>query len=259
MTRDKRLVARQFSRAAASYDAAAAVQQYALQQLLALLPQRLQGHWLDIGCGTGAAVAPLLEKGTRQLTGIDMAAGMLQQAQHKYHNPQLHWLQADADQLPLASDCAAGIVSSLMLQWSENPAATLREWQRVLQPGGCIAVASLLPGTHQEMQQAWHAIDQRPHVNRFSSQADICQAIDAAGLVLTQQQQQCFTQQFADMSTLLRSLKAIGATNVNPGRASGLGGRKALQQLQHHYPKDAQDQYPLSYQLHWWLAHKPDE
>lgn len=259
MSRDKRLVARQFSRAATSYDAAAEVQQFALNQLLQLLPDQLSGHWLDIGCGTGAAVAPLLEKGTIQLTGIDMAAGMLQQAQQKYQNSQLSWLQADADQLPLADATVEGVVSSLMLQWSETPATTLKEWHRALKPGGVLAVASLLPGTHQELQQAWQAIDQRPHVNRFTGQGDICRAIKDAGLILEQQQQRCYTQWFAGLTPLLRCLKAIGATNVNPGRATGLGGRFALQQLQHHYPKDSQGQYPLSYQLHWWLARKPLE
>ncbi|WP_157729694.1 malonyl-ACP O-methyltransferase BioC [Bacterioplanes sanyensis] len=254
--RDKRLVARQFSRAANSYDSAAEVQRYALEQLLDLIPTQARGHWLDIGCGTGSAVPLLLHRGAEHVTGVDMASGMLDYARQHHSQMAADWLLADADQVPLATHSASGILSSLMLQWSEDPTATLREWYRLLVPGGYLAVATLLPGTHEEIRSAWQAINQRPHVNRFCPQQTLREALSEAGFTLQTEHQQQYQQCFQDVTTLLRSLKAIGATNVNPGRASGLGGRQALRQLEQHYPSNSLGQYPLSYHIYWWLARK---
>jgi len=55
----------------------------------------------------------------------------------------------------------------------------------------------------------------------------------------------------------LRSLKAIGATNVNAGRKNGLGGRTALKQLNQVYPRSQTGQFPLSYQVYWLVLRKP--
>lgn len=53
-TIDKQKVAKHFSRAAESYDAAAVVQRDMAQRLLSLLPENFDAlHILEIGCGTG--------------------------------------------------------------------------------------------------------------------------------------------------------------------------------------------------------------
>lgn len=252
--RDKRLVAQQFSRAAGSYLAAAGVQQQARDGLLATLPTAISGHWLDIGCGPGPLLPQLRRRGAQRVTGLDLAAGMIAEARSQLTDG-CQLLQADADALPLADASCAGIFSSLMLQWSQQPQHTLQEWARVLQPGGTLAIATLLPGTQRELQQAWAGVDERPHVNDFLPAAGLIRLLTQNGLQLRAQQQQRITEHYPDLSTLLRALKAIGATNVNPGRSSGLGGRRALQQLAQAYPGQP-GCLPLSYEVLWVLAEK---
>lgn len=253
-TRDKKQVARQFSRAASSYDSAAGIQHRAVTQLLETPSLTdIDGHWCDIGCGTGTALPHLKLRGAKHLTGVDMAEGMLQAAA-QYQDEHTQLLLADADDLPIKSQVVNGVFSSLMLQWSENPQHTLQEWQRILKPGGTLAVATLLPGTQRELKEAWQTIDNHPHVNDFISQDAVIAALKASGFKNIMQHQECLTEHYGSINELLRGLKNIGATNVNPGRRSGLGGRSALRQLAAHYPIDAEGRFPLSYEVLWITA-----
>lgn len=270
-TRDKQQVARQFSRAASSYDSAAGIQHRAVTELLnqldGYLPASLSeiqaepqpnatpihGHWCDIGCGTGTALPHLKHRGAQFLSGIDLSEGMLATAaQHKDEQTQL--ILADADDLPIQSASVNGIFSSLMLQWSEDSQRTLHEWRRILQSGGTLAVATLLPGTQRELKQAWQTIDDHPHVNEFASQDTMIMALKTNGFRDLTLHQQCLTEHYASINDLLRGLKRIGATNVNQGRRSGLGGRDALHQLASHYPVNAEGLFPLSYEVLWITA-----
>ena len=253
--RDKRQVAQHFSRAAQTYDRAASIQQRAVTALLNQLPA-LSGHWLDIGCGTGVALPHLRLKGANRVTGIDLAEGMLEAAA-SHADPQTDLLLADADDLPLPDCSADGLISSLMLQWSEAPEETLKEWRRVMKPGSRIAIATLLPGTQRELQQAWEAIDDHPHVNEFETPKRLNHALTQAGFTDVVFEQDCLTEYYDSVPDLLRSLKAIGATNVNAGRRAGLGGRAAIEALSRHYPTTlhmGQIAYPLSYEVLWIYA-----
>jgi len=253
--RDKQQVARQFSRAAASYDSAAGIQQRAVSRLLEGLTD-IQGHWLDIGCGTGVALPHLRLKGADTVTGVDLAEGMLASAR-VHTDEQTSLLLADADDLPLENAQADGLLSSLMLQWSEDPANTLREWRRVLKSGARLAITTLLPGTQREIQLAWQGVDNRPHVNEFSDLLTLNKALTDSGFSDIRVETECLREEYDSLTSLLRCLKQIGATNVNPGRREGLGGRSALNALEMHYPteiKDGQTIYPLSYEVVWIFA-----
>lgn len=259
--RDKQSVARQFSRAAATYDNAATIQQQANRCLIEFAQThhiKFDRHWLDIGCGTGAAIKQLLDLGAEQITGYDLAPGMVEFSQQRYQSFMNVAVKcADADQLPLAQDSAQGIWSSLMLQWSEHPQTTLKEWFRVLNPGGQFLCATLLPGTHNELKQAWQTIDQQVHVNKFTPADELLMALASAGFTEIQHQEITLVELYPDLPSLLRNLKAIGATNVNPGRRQGLGGRAALKQLASRYPSNSDGQLPLTYNLCLLKASKP--
>ena len=157
----------------------------------------------------------------------------------------------------LSDNSMDGLISSLMLQWSENLAATFKEWARVLKPGGTAAIATLLPGTHKELQHAWSQLDDFVHVNPFDSADQLCYRARSAGLHISTLEQQPLVEKHPDLRTLLRQLKAIGATNVNSGRQPGLTTRKTLNALEQNYPRDDQQQLPLTYQTAWLILTKP--
>lgn len=217
----------------------------------------MSGLWADIGCGTGNGFAPLLTLGATHVAGFDLSPGMLQAAKRQ-RSTSVTLVQADADALPLPDDACNGIVSSLMLQWSEDTPTTLAEWARVLKPGGTLAVATLLPGTHHELKQAWAAIDDFIHVNDFDSQETVAAAIKQSELDLISLESCDLIETYSSVTDILKRLKAIGATNVNPGRRPGLMTRNTLQKLDAHYPRTPNHYRPLTYRVCWLIARKPN-
>jgi SAM-dependent methyltransferase len=97
-------------------------------------------RWLDVGCGTGALSAAILDQGApASLTGIEPSAGFLASARRQLGGRAvLH--QASATQIPLGDGSVDVVVSGLVLNFVPDPRAALAEMTRVTGPGGTIAV-----------------------------------------------------------------------------------------------------------------------
>lgn len=173
-TGTKQSIARGFGGACRTYDSASRLQKNMGDSLLARIPSELSPRAvLDLGCGTGWFTRKLAAKYPgAEISGADLAPGMLEQA--KIGGPDtVIWLNADAEQLPVADESVDLIFSNLMIQWSPRPEVVLAECRRVLKPGGFLAISTLLDGTLRELKQAWAKADPgQAHVNRFVAQGD---------------------------------------------------------------------------------------
>lgn len=100
------------------------------------------GTALDVGCGPGSITASLAQAvGPDGLAlGVDVSEPMLRRAVHAEVGPQVGFLRADAQRLPLRDDTVDAVVSVAVLQLIPDPAAALGEMVRVLRPGGRLAV-----------------------------------------------------------------------------------------------------------------------
>jgi len=108
-----------------------------IAQLRAHKPRRIA----DIACGTGVLSARIeRELNPEQLFGIDMSDGMLAKARAKTSGPT--WLRGPAEQLPLDDASVDAVVTTTAFHFFDQPAA-LREFNRVLAPGGLVAVTAL--------------------------------------------------------------------------------------------------------------------
>jgi len=92
---------------------------------------------VDVGCGTGRAVAELAEQGARAV-GVDLDPGMLATARSRF--PDLDLRAADAADLPLGDGEAHGYRADKVYHMLPEPAAALAESRRVLAPGGRIVL-----------------------------------------------------------------------------------------------------------------------
>lgn len=109
-----------------------------------------KSHLLDLGCGVGRDSA-LLVNGGLKVTGSDAAFSGLRLAQR--HNATLvtppPLAQADARHLPFGDEAFEGIYCFGMLHEfvgenaKEDVARVMQEIRRVLQPGGCLVLATL--------------------------------------------------------------------------------------------------------------------
>ncbi|GGJ92111.1 hypothetical protein GCM10011583_24450 [Streptomyces camponoticapitis] len=95
---------------------------------------------LDLGCGTGRVLPALrAEVGDRgTVLGVDVTRAMLAAAVREGRGGFAHLLIADCLGLPLPSETVDGIFSAGLLNHVPDPPAALREWARVVRPGGTL-------------------------------------------------------------------------------------------------------------------------
>jgi len=100
------------------------------------------GVALDVGSGPGNVTASLARAaGPDGLAlGVDISEPMLARAVRNEAGPQVGFIRADAQRLPLRDDTVDAVVSTAVLQLVPNPAAALAEIARVLRPGGRLAI-----------------------------------------------------------------------------------------------------------------------
>lgn len=223
-----------FNRAAASYDAAAEFQCLICDRLVGLLPDDLDpARIADLGCGTGYTSRKLANRYSRaEIFAIDFAPSMLGQARR--HGHARHWIGADLQHLPLRANRVDLACSSLALQWCD-PVLAFAEAARILRPGGMAAIATVGPGTLNELETAFADIDGYDHVMHFRNRNELEAQASAAGLRLTRSLEEPLTLYRPSLRAILRELKAIGANTVGPGRRRGMLSRAAWRTVEQRY------------------------
>ena len=100
------------------------------------------GTALDVGSGPGNVTASLARAaGPEGLAlGIDISEPMLARAVRNEAGPQVGFIKADAQRLPLRDNTVDAVVSTAVLQLVPDPTAALAEIARVLRPGGRLAI-----------------------------------------------------------------------------------------------------------------------
>ena len=118
------------------------------------VPQGQQ--WLDVGCGTGALCATILEHCTpASVAGVEPSEGFLGSAkQNLAGRAALH--KGAADSLPLEDRSVDVVVSGLVLNFVPDPRRALNEMRRVARDGGRIAAYVWdYAGKMELMRQFW--------------------------------------------------------------------------------------------------------
>lgn len=260
---DRRAVRRAFDEAAATYDLHAALQREVATRLVERLDYTTLAPALivDLGAGTGYC-AQLLERRYRKARVVlaDLAPAMLVAARRTAPRwfARRHYVGADARALPFATASVDLIVSSLTLQWCEDLATVFADCARVLQPGGLLLFSTLGPDTLKELRAAWRVVDDAAHVNRFPDMHDVGDALIAAGLSSPVIERDDMTVTYADVLTLMRDLKGIGAHNSLNERSRRLTGRRRLAALTAAYEPFRRDGLlPATYEVVYGHAWSP--
>ncbi len=103
---------------------------------LAIPPGR---SWLDVGCGTGALLAAILDRcSPSSLAGVEPSDGFLKTARENLA-PRATLKQGSATSIPLDDASVDVVVSGLVLNFVPDPRAGLLEMSRVTRRGGTIA------------------------------------------------------------------------------------------------------------------------
>lgn len=98
----------------------------------------------DIGCGTGRHWKKIIDGHPSSLRGYDVSAGMLEKLKEKFPGAQTFLLKNHT--LPgLADHSCDMVLSTLAVAHIEQIEMALKEWNRVLKPGGEVIITDYHP------------------------------------------------------------------------------------------------------------------
>lgn len=272
-------IQRHFSKAASRYDEAAVLQKRTaleLDERLDLIKLEVK-RVVDLGAGTGFLSEKLWQRYPQaQLSAVDLAAPMLAMAKQRWQQanpkqawwkpwantyPKVHFIQANAYQLPFADASQDLVVTNFMLQWCDDLDAALAEIRRVLRPEGLLMLSSLGPDTLKELRRAWVAVEGEVghlRLSPFVDMHDLGDALVRAGFGQPVMDVERYTLTYAKPIELIKDLKAIGATNAQAQRSRHLTGKAKFNAMLKAY--EAQRQHgviPATYEVvhgHAWAA-----
>ena len=247
-----------FSRAAASYDAAAVL----ARETGARMAERLDYVKItpaciaDIGCATGDGIRALQRRYPDALPlAVDFARPMLHAARARTpllwriarRAPRL--VNADVRALPLASGSLGLVWSNLMLHWLADPLPALRELQRTLEVGGLLMFAMLGPDTLKELRTACRAAgiaeDALP-LRRFHDMHDIGDMLLAAGFADPVMDMEMLTLTYASPRGLLADQRHLGVSNALLGHLPWRDWRRVFAAYAAQY---RQQRVPASFEI----------
>ncbi len=229
----KQQIARQFSRAAATYDEVAQLQFEMADRLIDRIPLGAKGTLVDFGCGTGYALEQLAGFPRLELVGIDLAKGMLEQARDRVGPIQL--IMGDLEQTELADNSVDIAFSNAAIQWCDATTAFM-EMARVLKPGGLLLASTFGSGTLGEWKSAWHSIrDKNQRIHDFESDQQLRDALVETGFEEIEIALETQQLNFFSVDELFQNVKKLGATNAAPERPTGMLGRQKYFELRRHF------------------------
>ena len=235
-----RRVRRAFARAAPSYDAVSRVYDEIGRRLIshldpiALNPARV----LDVGCGTGTGTALLGARYRRaRVCAVDCAQPMLEVAKRKA--PRLFSRQRHvcgrAERLPVGDDRVDLVHANLLLPWCSGLEAPLREFARVLAPGGLLLLSSLGPDTLIEMRRLWAQGGEPGTEPGLLDMHDLGDALVAAGLAGAVMETERLTVQYPSAGRLIDDLVRSGAWAARSRGGTALRPRESFARRRRRY------------------------
>lgn len=195
-------------------------------RLIRLVPETL----LDAGCGDGRRVALLKERyPDAAYIGQDFSSNLLSLAKRQFPNgwkkwirqlrgqtPERQWIETDLASSGLAPESIDLVWSNLALHWHPRPHDVLREWSRVLRPGGVVFFSCFGPSTLQEVRQAVTSAQLQTTTPGFVDMHDFGDLLVERGFGDPVMDQEVITLTYQTADKVLQDLRALGG---NPAQA----------------------------------------
>lgn len=209
-------------------------------RLIRLVPDTI----LDAGCGDGRRVEILKGRYPEaRYIGLDANPDFLVQSKKRFPQgwqqwiTQLRgqpaarqWIEADLAESGLQPESIDLVWSNLALHWHPRPHDVLREWSRVLRPGGVVFFSCFGPSTLQEVREAISLAGLRTETPHFVDMHDFGDQLVERGFGDPVMDQEIITLTYRSADKLLQDLRALGG-NPAVGRKSTLASRAWKQRL----------------------------
>lgn len=143
---------------------------------LDLLAARSGERILDAGCGTGAALAMLLDDAAVAAWGIDPSPTMLAAAQRRLGS-RASLCGVGMEALPFEDGAFDGVLALNVLYFADAQGAMVSQLHRILRLGGRL-VAYV---THRASMESWHFA--REGIHRLFNPGELAEALSAGGFM----------------------------------------------------------------------------
>jgi len=152
------------------------VHDFARRAILDMLVLGDSDHLLEIGCGGGLLLREALATGAR-VTGLDHSDEMVELARDRA--PWAGMVQAKAEALPFADQTFTALAMSIVFFFFADPIGALCRCQRVLRPGGRLAIYTTGP----ELRGTQAAPEPLASHGHFYADQELTDLVRRAGLV----------------------------------------------------------------------------
>lgn len=204
----RKLIHRNFDKAATSYNKNAEIQRAIAIKLAKLISKESipNGIWLDLGSGTGLLADSLETLNPKQsVIRVDISKNMIDQQ-------EAECLKRVWDLnlgLPLLPEPPTLLASNFVLHWLVDPTARLHEWFNTLASGGWIALSIPIEGSFPEWYQASKIAKVPCTAIELPSQDSLLKNFNSKQI----QNKEVIrvSQTASNISTLLKSMKKVGA------------------------------------------------
>jgi ubiquinone/menaquinone biosynthesis C-methylase UbiE len=174
---------------------------------------------LDLGCGTGRFTAALAETFSCSAVGVEPSAAMLDVALSRSEE-NVEWKQGDAENIPIESQSVDLVFMSQVFHHLSEPQRALEEINRVLTPGGYLAIRNGTREHNPELEwlrffpEAWKIEDER---TPWAREIDVAVTRQHFGLISHQTIHQLFAPTYAEYFEKIsrRGLSALIAISDN--------------------------------------------
>ena len=246
-------------RFAASYVEASLLQAEVAERLIERLDYiRLKPSViLDLMAASGYGTQQLVQRyPDAHIYAVDDAKNLLVMQQA---HDRLSLISMDLEKPALATASVDLIVLNLGLAYLADPQFCFRELNRILKPGGLFIFTSLGPDTLQELNYAFHGLDEYAHVWQFIDMHHLGDALLATGWEDPVMDMELLTLSYEKLEDLLSDLRVSGGRNQLAGRCPHLMPRGRWKKMQQRYAECSLDdgQLPASFEIiygHAWKA-----
>jgi len=131
-------------------------------RLIELSPLTAGARVLDVATGTGVIALAAADRvgPAGSVVGVDLSPDMLDRARQKVAQAgltQVELREGDAEHLEFPDESFDVVLCASSLFFVPDMLGALREWRRVLVPGGCVGISSFGPGFLQPLRDLWEA------------------------------------------------------------------------------------------------------
>ncbi|OQY08736.1 MAG: malonyl-[acyl-carrier protein] O-methyltransferase BioC [Fusobacteriia bacterium 4572_132] len=239
---EKKIVAKNFSRGAKTYDEYALVQKEMAKKLNKLLKKNNEKlEILEIGCGTGLFTKLILKKyPNAEITLIDISEGMIQESKEKFKNKNnIIYIVGDAENLELLNKYDL-IVSNATFQWFNNLEIVLKKFKKNLKKDGELVFSTFANQTYKELRNSFNLLNVvYDYSQKFYSKQQLLNIIKKE-FIVNEIDEELMIEKYSDLMKFLVSIKKIGSNSAKKNKKNLT--IKKLKKLENIYMKNYSEQ-----------------